>query len=50
MSEYRLDPDAAFGFLVRTSSPANTKGARHRAQMIKHHLAEIRDLNPLRKG
>jgi GAF domain-containing protein len=46
MAEYRLDPDAAFGFLVRTSSHSNTKVRDIASRMVDTHIREIRDENP----
>jgi GAF domain-containing protein len=47
MAEHKLDPDAAFGFLVRTSSHSNTKVRDIAAQMIANHVAEVSDLPPI---
>jgi GAF domain-containing protein len=40
MAQYKLDPDAAFAFLVRTSSRANVKVRDIAEQMVERHLAE----------
>jgi GAF domain-containing protein len=42
MAQYKLDPDAAFAFLVRSSSHANMKVRDIAEQMVEKHLAEIR--------
>jgi GAF domain-containing protein len=41
MVQYRLDPDAAFAFLARTSSHSNTKLRDIAAQMVEHHVAKL---------
>ena len=46
MATYKLEPDAAFGFLVRTSSHSNTKVRDIAARMIEQHIAEISDVSP----
>jgi len=46
MAQYRLDLDAAFAFLVRTSSRANIKVRDIAEQMVENHLAEIRREDP----
>jgi GAF domain-containing protein len=43
MATYMLEPDAAFGFLVRTSSHSNTKVRDIAARMIEHHVAKVKD-------
>jgi len=45
MARYQLEPDAAFGFLVRTSSYSNTKLRDIAAEMIEHHVAAAKDPN-----
>jgi transcriptional regulator with GAF, ATPase, and Fis domain len=45
MAKYQLEPDAAFGFLVRTSSHSNIKVREIAARMIEQHLAAVRDQN-----
>lgn len=45
MARYQLEPDAAFAFLVRTSSHSNTKVRDIAALMLKHHIAEVRGLH-----
>ncbi len=44
MATYKLAPDAAFGFLVRTSSHSNTKVRDIAAQMVEQHITDVRDL------
>jgi GAF domain-containing protein len=46
MAQYKLDPDGAFAFLVRSSSHANTKVRDIAAQMVESHLAEVKRENP----
>ncbi|MCW2848241.1 MAG: hypothetical protein JWR90_2215 [Marmoricola sp.] len=46
MTEYDLGPDAAFGFLVRTSSHSNRKVRDIAAGMIEQHLARVEELDP----
>jgi len=41
MAKHKLEPDAAFGFLVRTSSHSNIKVRDIAIRMIKDHIAEI---------
>jgi GAF domain-containing protein len=43
MARYQLEPDAAFGFLVRSSSHSNTKLRDIATRMIEHHVAEVND-------
>jgi GAF domain-containing protein len=43
MARYKLDPDAAFGFLVRTSSHSNTKVREIASRMIEQHVNDIDD-------
>jgi GAF domain-containing protein len=50
MAKHKLNPDAAFGFLVRTSSHSNTKVRDIAVRMIKDHIAEINGLTPPRVG
>lgn len=45
MAKYDLDPDAAFGFLVRTSSHSNTKVREIAGRMIEHHVSEAKNAN-----
>jgi GAF domain-containing protein len=45
MATYKLEPDAAFGFLVRTSSHSNTKLRGIAARMIEQHVAQVKDSN-----
>jgi hypothetical protein len=45
MAKYNLEPDAAFGFLVRTSSHSNVKVREIAARMIKHHVGEVNTPN-----
>ena len=42
MAKYHLDEDAAFGFLVRTSSHSNTKVREIAARMVKDHVRELK--------
>lgn len=42
MAKYQLDEDAAFGFLVRTSSHSNTKVREIAARMVKDHVRELK--------
>jgi GAF domain-containing protein len=44
MATYRLDPDAAFGFLVRTSSHSNARVREIAARMIEQHIVEVQDV------
>jgi GAF domain-containing protein len=46
MAKYTLEPDAAFGFLVRTSSHSNTKLRDIATRMIEQHVARVKDPNP----
>ena len=46
MNKHQLEPDAAFAFLVRTSSHSNIKVREIAAQMIEDHVAEVRSLKP----
>jgi GAF domain-containing protein len=43
MGKYQLEPDTAFGFLVRTSSHSNTKIREIAASMVEHHIAEVKN-------
>jgi GAF domain-containing protein len=46
MAQYKLDTDAAFAFLVRTSSHSNIKVRDIAEQMIEKHIAETRREGP----
>ena len=46
MARYKLEPDAAFGFLVRTSSHSNTRVREIATRMIEHHIAEVNESHP----
>jgi GAF domain-containing protein len=48
MAEYRLDADAAFAFLVRTSSHSNTKVRDIAERMVERHAEETRKYRPRR--
>lgn len=45
MAKYNLDTDAAFGFLVRTSSHSNVKVRDIAVQMVADHVAEVNGTN-----
>jgi GAF domain-containing protein len=42
MARYQLDDDAAFGFLVRTSSHSNTKVREIAVRMVSDHVRELK--------
>jgi GAF domain-containing protein len=45
MAKYNLGEDAAFGFLVRSSSHSNTKVRDIAARMVAEHVAQARSQN-----
>lgn len=49
MQRYGLDPDGAFGFLVRSSSHSNTKVREIARQLVERHSTDVahRNVNPL---
>jgi GAF domain-containing protein len=46
MAKYHLDPDGAFGYLVRSSSHSNTKVRDIAVRIVEQHIAEIKRDDP----